>query len=220
MKIVDKILNEASPYLRAIRAQQRAAVSSTSDRGLEQQIQKLKVGDIFEINGHTGILTQQVHFSPRSNKMEISFCDYKSLGDLIKGNSKKSFYTLKPLAIKSFTAKGKVTPGQLKKILDAKEGINKSNNDYAKKNLDAKEYQSNPVSIYQGGYVVKMQDGNTAKAGDKVIVKFSNGEFEMIISKIAGTNKSGEIMIMREREYNVPGKKARGMAASSILRKA
>lgn len=219
MKIVDKILNEASPYLRAIRAQQRAAVSSTSDRGLEQQIQKLKVGDIFEINGHTGILTNQVHFSPRSNKMEISFCDYKSLADLLKGNSKKSFYTLKPLAIKSFTAKGKVTPGQLKKILDAKESINKSNNDYAMKNLNAKEYQSDPVSIYQGNYVVKMQDGNTAKAGDNVMVKFSNGEFSMTIAKVGGTNKNGEIMVINSHYYNVPGKKSRGVSAASILRK-
>jgi len=83
-----------------------------------------------------------------------------------------------------------------------------------KKNSPAINWQSRSSRYGDGEYVVTMADGNIAKVGDTVAVKFSNGVFNGVIKTVAGKENAQVGIVFRGKT------KARGIDPEKILRKA
>lgn len=105
---------------------------------------------------------------------------------------------------------------KLKAAYDKKRGEIETHNaqfvaDKYKKNSPNINFRSDSPR-YDGGFEVTMVDGNKAKVGDVVAVKFSNGIFNGIIKAVAG-RQDGKVNI------SFFGKKGRSIDTDKILKK-
>lgn len=170
-----------------------------SDPVAMEDFMKSKPGDIIQVNN-----LELIILTPPSRAKVIISCS------VVETRNKQKLLTYNASAIQSFKKIGKVTPTELKKLKAADDAITTSNANYRKKNMEPIDYN------FHTGFSVKLKDGTTAKVGDKVIVKFSNGNFPYYIASDK-TNKSGEIMMKRSMGSL---QKARGISPELLLRKA
>lgn len=215
MTIVDKILQESTyddfmRYARTGRKPRR--LTPSSDEDAKNNFLKSKVGDIVKVNDLTVVLLSPISYTPRSRHLVCSVVEHRNLAQALK-TGKGAAVTLTLRAVKAFNKVGKIKPSEVDVLLGKKQEIEKRVAEKVTSNYNAINYNHD---LRQ--YEVTMQDGNKAVVGDKVVVKFSNGKFDMVITKIAGT-KTGEIMVIDPWKANKPGLKSRGMSPEKILRK-
>ena len=85
--------------------------------------------------------------------------------------------------------------------------------DKYKQNSPNVNFKSNSSRYNDGGFEVTMVDGNTAKVGDVVAVRFSNGVFNGTIKAVAGRQDGQVTIVFRGKT------KGRGIDPKNILRK-
>lgn len=85
--------------------------------------------------------------------------------------------------------------------------------DKYKQNSPNVNFKSNSPRYNDGGFEVTMVDGNTAKVGDVVAVRFLNGVFNGTIKAVAGRQDGQVTIVFRGRT------KGRGVDPKNILRK-
>jgi hypothetical protein len=131
----------------------------------------------------------------------------KDLALLKAGNPKGRSCATATVRNGAFSITGKGSKKDVDLALDVREEIITINQDIKQKNFDTHKY-----SMARRQYFVTLENGQEAFAGDKVMVKFKNGDFEGTIRQVGG-NKSGEIMIMFGRRP-----RAKGISPKYILK--
>jgi hypothetical protein len=190
----------------------------SSDDAARTEFMRSKPGDIVRVNDKLSfILLSQPNNAPRSRNMTCQIVELKNKQSALAGG-KGLGVTLTLRAVQQFEKLGKVTPKELQILLGKQSEVHSRVAEKEKANHAAVSYNFNPQSQHENRFEVTMQDGNKASVNDTVMVKFSNGIFPMIITKVSGT-KNGEIMMIDPRKAHRPGAKSRGMAPSTILRK-
>ena len=172
---------------------------------------KLKIGDIIIFSNDRVVIMSQC-VSARHGKNEFTIVKMSDLEKLKKGDRKaKKYYTART-STDSFEVVGKLNKADLAlantMIEEVKIAITKRRDD----NLNAINYERNPDS-FRAQAVVTAGDGSKIKVGDRVMVKFSNGNFPGTVKSI-GTNKEHQVMILFGNRS-----KAKGVSPHRILKK-
>jgi hypothetical protein len=170
-----------------------------------------QLGDVIKLNGGTVyvVLSEPIR---KGSKVEFGACYYNDIKKIMAGDIARKFYTVKLSTVSSCEKVGRLKPAELQAAKNGRDGII---NQVREKKAELSNTNYGKIEWKDGGMKVQMQDGNWAGEGDRVMVKFSNGDFPMIIKKIGGTNDKGQVFIVRRS----PAEKARGMNSDTILRK-
>lgn len=175
-------------------------------------LQKAQPGDILQVGKYTLIMITPARQNMRSQPYTFTCIEYKNL-DAALINPSKAIATMKVNTATDVTVKGKIKPAQLKVLLRGDAEVQQKKIEKEQTNHEQKSWDETIRD-----WVVTMKDGNKAKAGDEVVVSFSNGTFKMVIKSVGGGQKNAGISIIR------PGQpmsaKARTVDAARILKKA
>lgn len=184
----------------------------------EASVSRAKPGDLVETRSGTYLVLSEPKIGRSWN--EYSVIHSSEIEKSLKNPKEISVATWKVKQGSYLNVTGTVPKAKLLKL---KEAYDKKHNeiethnskfvaDKYKENSPSVNFKSNSSRYNDGGFEVTMVDGNTAKVGDVVEVKFSNGLFDGTIKAVAG-RKDGAVTI------SFRGKKGRAIAPKNILRK-